>query len=110
MNEMLEGRDDNFEQILSSHDLVLADFWAEWCIPCKQLDPVMKKLVGDGVTVVKLDADDTPEISERYWVAGLPALLLFQKGVLIARRVGFVKVRPLREWIERSVATFSQPA
>jgi thioredoxin 1 len=70
-------------EVLNSNTPVLVDFWAEWCAPCKMLDPVLDDIATeyDGkLRVVKIDADANPDIAMRYGVMGLPTMILFKDG------------------------------
>ena len=83
----------NWESVvLNSDKPVLVDFSAEWCGPCKMLDPIVDELAGeyDGtLTVVKIDADENPDIVTNYGVMGMPTLMLFKNGEVVERMVGF---------------------
>jgi len=80
------------EQVIGSSLPVLVDFTAAWCQPCRMIDPIVKQLAGewDGkVKVVKLDADQNPNIMMQYGVLGIPTLMLFKGGELKERMTGF---------------------
>ena len=79
-------------EVLEAPEPVLVDFSAIWCQPCKMLDPLVKQLADEWVgkvKVVKLDADQNPNILMQYNVLGIPTLLLFKSGKLIERVTGF---------------------
>ena len=77
----------NFDEtIRSSNTPVLVDFWAEWCGPCKQIDPVIREIATEkagALTVAKLNVDDHGDIAFRFDVKGIPTMLLFKDGVLL---------------------------
>jgi thioredoxin 1 len=80
-------------EVLESNDPVLVDFSAVWCQPCKMLDPVVKQLAGewDGkVKVVKIDADENPNLVMQYGVMGIPTLLFMKNGEIKERITGFM--------------------
>lgn len=80
------------EEVMSSGLPVLVDFTAEWCPPCKMLEPIVHQLAGewDGkVKVVKLDADLNPNLMMQYGVMGIPTLMLFKSGELKERMTGY---------------------
>lgn len=92
MAEILEITADNFEGTVLENELpVLVDFWAEWCGPCRTIAPVVEQIAKerDGKLVVgKLNVDDHGEIAQRYNVAGIPFLGIFEHGQLARHAVG----------------------
>lgn len=83
-------------RVLQATKPVLVDFGAEWCHPCKRLDPVVEELAeawGDRVSVLKLDVDEQPDITMRYQVMGVPTLILFKDGQPVERMTGFAPRR-----------------
>jgi thioredoxin 1 len=79
-------------EVLDSSQPVLVDFWATWCQPCKMLDPLVKQLADEWqgkVKVVKLDADQNPNLLMKYGVMGIPTLLLFKSGQPVERVTGY---------------------
>ena len=80
-----------FEGLIKSSKPVLADFYAEWCSPCRMLSPVIEE-IGDKYKAyfetVKVNVDENPELTERYGVSGIPALLFFKDGNEILRMSG----------------------
>ena len=79
-------------EVLSEEKPVLVDFTASWCQPCKMVDPIVKQLAQDWdgrVKVVKLDADQNPNIMMQYGVLGIPTLMLFQGGQVRERLTGY---------------------
>ena len=69
---------------------VLVDFWAEWCGPCRMIGPVLEEMSGDypGVTFVKLNVDEAPEVAQRFSVMNIPTVLAFEGGEVKQRIVG----------------------
>lgn len=85
--------EENFRQeVLEASQPVLVDFTAEWCGPCKMVDPIVEQLAGEWagkVKVVKLDVDQNPDIVMQYQVMGVPTLMLFVKGKPSQRVSGY---------------------
>lgn len=84
--------DANFDAgVIQRKGLVLVDFWAAWCGPCRTLAPLLEELAGDyagEVVVAKVNADDNRAVSEQCVVRGLPTLILFRDGLEVDRVVG----------------------
>ena len=92
------------EAVLGADVPVLVDLWAEWCGPCKMLEPVLESIATEQagrLRVTKLDYDAEPEIGRRYDVMSLPTLLLFRDGELVHRMVGARGKHHLLEELER---------
>ncbi len=81
----------SFKQIVNSAPLVLVDFHADWCGPCKMLSPILKEISGEmggKVKIVKIDVDRNNRLAQQYQVQGVPTLLLFKKGKQVWRQSG----------------------
>ena len=99
-------KDDNFEKEVST-GVVLVDFWAEWCPPCRQLSPIIDELSKEmegKVKVFKMNVDENPEMPSKLGVRGIPTLMLFKDGKLIATKVGSMPKNLLVEWVNSEVA------
>ncbi|MEO9892337.1 thioredoxin [Aurantibacter sp.] len=81
----------NFEKVISSEVPVLVDFFADWCGPCKTLAPILKEVkkeLGDGVRIFKIDVDKNQSLASKYQVRGVPTMLLFKNGKQLWRKSG----------------------
>ena len=96
--------DERFDNdIALSGTLVLVDFWAEWCGPCKQIGPILEEISNekeDKLKILKLNIDENPETPQKYGVRGIPTLMLFKKGKLIDTKVGSLPKSSLEVWLQ----------
>jgi thioredoxin 2 len=101
---IVDADTDSFDKEIASSVPVLVDMWAPWCGPCRVVSPVVERIAHDfagRLKVVKLNVDDTPQISARYAVQGIPALLLLHEGREVDRLAGAIPAAQLRGWLER---------
>ncbi len=86
--------DDNFEkEVLQSDIPVLVDFWAEWCVPCKMVEPVVDQIAQEyagKLKIGKVDVDSNPGISMKYGIRSIPTLLIFKNGQPVDQIIGAV--------------------
>lgn len=84
--------DQDFQsEVLASDRPVLVDFWAEWCVPCHMVSPVVEEIARDNAAnlkAVKLNVDDNPETTRKFGVMSIPTLIVFREGKEMARVVG----------------------
>lgn len=81
----------NFQELLSQNELVLVDFFATWCNPCKMLSPIIEKLsekYSDSVKIVKIDIDEHSDLAQQYGVQSVPTVMLFKNGNIISKEIG----------------------
>ena len=81
----------SFDELLQSEKLVIVDFWATWCGPCRMLSPLLDEVeteMEDKVEVVKVNVDDADEIAMRFRIMSIPTLLFFKNGAMVDRSVG----------------------
>ena len=100
-----EVNGESFEkEVLSNDSLVLVDFWAPWCGPCKMLAPLFEELNDEikDVEFVKVNVDNNPQQAARYRVASIPTLLAFKNGTVVGQLVGFRPKEEIRAFIEKS--------
>jgi thioredoxin 1 len=97
--------DNNFHSEVENRDgVVVVDFWAAWCGPCKMIAPVIEELsveFAGKVQFVKVNVDDNPEVSQKYRIASIPTIMVFNNGSVAETLVGFRPKQELKSIIER---------
>jgi len=104
MAKPIEVTDASFEEVLRGSSLVLVDFWAEWCAPCRMIAPIVEELAQeyDGKLVVaKLDVDENPKTAMRFRVMSIPTVILFKEGQPVEVLVGAQPKRNYQARIEK---------
>ncbi len=100
---IVEADDDDFTEAIDSTGVVLVDFWAPWCGPCRAVAPALEAAASEfagRLKVVKVNVDEAPTVASSYRVQGIPALLLLRDGQPLARQVGALPVNRLLDWIQ----------
>ena len=95
------------EDVISSDQPVLVDFWAEWCGPCKMIAPSLEELsveFAGKVKVVKLNIDENPELAAQYGVRSIPTLAMFKGGEVADIKVGAAPKTALTSWMSTNAA------
>lgn len=100
---IVQGNSKSFEALVSS-DLVLVDFFATWCGPCKMLAPVLDLMVKEDETlkIVEIDVDQEQELAMKYGVMSIPTLILFKNGHVVSQKLGFMPKELLLKWMEEN--------
>ena len=96
--------DDSFNEVVSTNDLVLIDFWAEWCGPCKMISSILDEISNDtGLLIGKLNIDENPLKMQEYSVQSIPTMVLFKSGqpvrIINGAMPKHMLVKELSEWI-----------
>lgn len=93
----------SFSEILESEHLVLVDFFATWCGPCKAMTPILqdvKTKIGDSAKILKVDVDKNPELSSALQIQGVPTLILYKSGKPVWRQSGVVSSHQIEQVIK----------
>lgn len=103
MAQPLHLTDDSFQTEIESGAVVLVDFWAAWCAPCRAISPIIDELAGEyhgKVRVAKVDVDNNPRVAMQYGIRSIPALLIFRGGKVVDTIVGAVPKSYITERLE----------
>ena len=93
-------------EVLESQIPVLVDYWAEWCGPCKMIGPILDESAesyADRLSIAKVNVDENQSVPSRYHVRGIPTLMLFKNGAVVATKVGAVSKSQLAAFIDANL-------
>ncbi|RYP84439.1 thioredoxin [Nocardioides guangzhouensis] len=106
---VVDANDDEFHAVVDESSLpVLVDVWAPWCGPCRMVSPALERLAGElagNLKLVKVNADDNPEVSRRFEVRSIPTLVLLDHGTVVDKQIGALPEHQLRSWLESKLPT-----
>ena len=95
------------QEVLKGKGLVMVDFWAEWCGPCRMVAPIVDELAqeySEKLQVFKLNTDENPEVAGRYQIMGIPTLLFFKDGKAVDKIVGAAAKKQFKDKIDTLLA------
>ena len=96
----------NFTELVNDSKLVIVDFWATWCGPCRMISPLLDELeeeMADQITVVKVNVDDADEIAAQYRIMSIPTLLFIKNGQIVDKTVGAMPKPALADKIKANL-------
>lgn len=97
--------ENTFDEEIKKEKLVIVDFWAEWCMPCRMLTPILEKLEKEftDVEFAKLNTDENPNVAFKYGIFSIPTVLMFYKGEVVNSFVGAMPESVVRREIEKAI-------
>lgn len=98
----MEFEGNNFDEIINNKDLILIDFYATWCGPCKMMHPILEEIEKEynEVKIIKVDVDKNEELARKYTIMSIPTLILFNNGIQKQKNIGFTPKSIIEEWIK----------
>ena len=104
---VIELTQDNFESTIQSNDVVVVDFWAPWCGPCKAVAPVVEELAKEykgKVEFAKLNVDEAPFVASKYGVMSIPTIMVFKGGKPMQHAIGYQPKEQLKKLLDKALA------
>lgn len=95
-----------FNEIINTNDLVLVDFYADWCGPCKMMSPILQEVkatLQEAVKIIKINVDQHQDLASHFMVRGVPTMMLFKKGKMLWRQSGVLSTADLVKIITAQV-------
>ena len=95
---------ENFNDIIKSGQLILVDFYATWCGPCKTMHPILEQLkenLGESIRIIKIDVDKNEAISMQYRIQSVPTFMLFKSGEVVWRQSGTISLNDFKRLISQ---------
>lgn len=99
---------DEFDELIEKDKLVVVDFYADWCMPCRFVAPILEKLEKEfdgSVEFAKVNVDDNAELARRYNISAIPTLIMFYKGKILNSFIGALPENMLRDEIKKALET-----
>jgi thioredoxin 1 len=96
--------DSNFDELLKQHNVLVVDFWATWCRPCKMFSPIIDEISKENnIWIAKLDIDASPESAQKYEIASVPTTIVFENGLPVKKIIGakpkHQMLKELEQWL-----------
>jgi len=96
----------NFNEIVENNQIVLIDFWAEWCAPCKSFAPIYEKAAGDYPDLVfgKVNTEEEQELAGHFQIRSIPTTMILKEGVIVFSQPGLMPEEALKDIVEQVIA------
>lgn len=104
---IMENKQVSFSELINSEKPVLIDFAAEWCGPCKAMNPILRNIaadMGDKVSIITIDVDQNPGIAQHLNIMGVPTFIMYKKGQTLWRQSGMLSAAALTHVIDQAIA------
>ncbi len=105
--EPVKVNDDDFQETIEKYPLVLVDFWADWCGPCKMMEPILEDLAEEyqgEVVIAKMNVDQNQQVPGQFGVSSIPTLVLFKNGERVDRMIGALQKQQLKQKFEEHLS------
>lgn len=103
---MIHANDTNFEHLINDQKAIIVDFWSPTCVPCKQIEPSLEKIANmykNKAKVVKVNVNESPKTSSRYYVRGLPTLIFIKDGSVKTQITGTVNPNQIEQTLQKVI-------
>ena len=100
---VIELTKENFEETITSNDIVLIDFWAPWCGPCKSFAPIYDEVASknEGVVFAKVNTEDEQELAAHFQIRSIPTLMIFREQIVLYAEAGMLPGAALQEIVDK---------
>ena len=100
---VIELTKENFEETITSNDIVLIDFWAPWCGPCKSFAPIYEEVAAknEGVVFAKVNTEEEQELGAHFQIRSIPTLMIFREQIVLYSEAGMLPAASLQEIVEK---------
>ena len=97
---LLKINDAEFAGAIKENPVILVDFYADWCGPCKMIGPILEELANEGHVIAKIDVDANQQVAQSYAISSIPTLLVFKEGELVKTHMGFAAKAQIEEMLK----------